>query len=323
MITFANQHLWVLMFLPLIAQAILPIKKTNLGQALRIPFIKDLQTISSQKGFIPSKGSSFLSIYLIWILLVLSLMRPIIKGEEIKLPSKSRDVIMIIDISPSMKERDFIYNQSRQDRLTGVKGVATDFIKNRGSDKVGLILFATRAYLQAPITYDKNTITEVLNQTDAGMAGESTAIGDALGLGLKYLKDKPNKDKKVIILLTDGESNDGFLSVAKATELAQEEGVKIYTIGVGSKDNFFSAFFGSQGFDEKSLKEIARLTQGRYFSATSGRELAQVYKEIDKLEPVDNADKTVVEIKELFFIPALIAFILSAIFMLAYKRRLS
>ncbi|MFI3241475.1 MAG: VWA domain-containing protein [Alphaproteobacteria bacterium] len=319
--SFLYFDLWVLVFLPLIIQHILPQKKESLGASLRIPFLKDLQSLGSGQGGVKSGSSKFFYMFIIWAFLVLALMRPVIKSEPIKINSESRNVVMIMDISPSMQERDFVYNARRQDRLTGVKNIASQFIKNRTGDKVGLVLFATRAYLQSPITYDTKSVIDILSKTEAGMAGESTAIGDALGLGLKYLKDEPDKDKKVMILLTDGESNDGFISVAQATQMAQEEGVKIYTIGVGNQENFMNSIFGSQGFDEKSLKQIADLTKGRYFKASSANELARAYQEIDKLEPIDNEDKILVLTKEMFYIPALMALVLSVLFMVLYQRR--
>ncbi len=322
MITFMHPNLWILIFLPLIMQTILPAKKNNLGSALRIPFIKDLQAIEGTPTTKAQNKTKFFYIFIIWALLVICLMRPITKDEEIKIPSKSREIVMITDISPSMLEKDFVYNAKVQDRLSGVKAIASKFIASRSSDKVGLVLFASKAYLQAPITYDKKAVIEVLNQAEAGMAGQSTAIGDALGLGLKYLKDTPNKDKKVMILLTDGESNDGYFSVAQAIELAQKEGVKIYTIGLGSKNNFLDAIFGSQGFDEKYLKLIAEFTNGRYFKASSGADLARVYQEINALEPIDSQNKTIIKVTELFYIPACFALLLASIFLFVYKRRL-
>lgn len=322
MINFLYPWLFLLMFLPFIVKALWSVKKQNLGSALRVPFVKDLENIGNAKGEgISTVGSSFWPIFVVWALLVFGLMRPVMIGEPIRLRSESRNMVLIMDISPSMLERDFVYKARRIDRLSGVKNLATEFVSRRGNDKLGLVLFATRAYLQSPITYDKQSIIKFLQQMDAGMAGESTSIGDALGLGLKYLKDEPNKDKKVMILLTDGESNDGFLSVAQATKMAIDEGVKIYTIGVGSQENFMNAIFGSQGFDEKSLKEIAKLTQGRYFKATSGNDLFKIYQEIDKLEPIENEANTVVKVEELFYVPALVALLLICALLVLYRRR--
>ena len=137
--------------------------------------------------------------------------------------------MLVLDISTSMLNQDFFINQQRIDRLTAVKKTASDFIKKRANDRIGLVLFGTRAYLQSPITFDKAAISNILWSTDAGMAGTSTAIGDAVGLALKTLRKEKNKSgDKIIILLTDGENNDGSLSMPEVLKLAKDENIKIY-----------------------------------------------------------------------------------------------
>ena len=275
---FAEISAFWLLILPLIWRVILPAVTGLHGDALKIPFLSDLQKISSTQGAIKPLGgqASFqLSwraavLWLIWVLLVIAAARPQWVGEPIKLRSESRDILLVTDISTSMLEPDFVLGRQRIDRLTAVKKTAQDFMDKRVDDRVGLILFGTNAYLQAPLTYDRKAVSEILWQTDAGMAGQSTAIGDALGLALKTLKDTPNPERKIVILLTDGENNDGSVSLPQAIKLARDEGVKIYTIGVGS-DRAFSASFlgiriggGAPGLDEESLKEIAAETKGEF-----------------------------------------------------------
>lgn len=222
-----------------------------------------------------------------------------------------------MDISNSMQEPDFALRGRRIDRLTAVKLVASDFIRKRTDDRIGLVLFGTRAYLQAPITYDKKSVEEILKTMDAGMAGDSTAIGDALGLALKTLKDSPNKDKKVIILLTDGENNDGALTLPQAINLAREEGVKVYTIGVGSdmSQSFFGfgMLGGRPGLDEASLRKIADETKGTYFRAKDTSSLVRIYDAIDKLEPGLNENQFVQETRELYYLPLLAALLLASV----------
>ena len=226
-----------------------------------------------------------------------------------------------------MLEPDFVLNRRRIDRLTAVKKTAQDFIDKRLDDRIGLILFGTNAYLQAPPTYDRKAVGEILRQTDAGMAGQSTAIGDALGLALKTLKDAPHPDRKIIILLTDGENNDGSLSLPQAIKLARDEGVKIYTIGVGSDQAFSASFMGirigggAPGLDEESLREIAAETKGRYFRARDTASLAKIYEAIDTLEPLNNEDQTIQEIHDWYYIPLLAAFALALVWGLAARRR--
>ena len=183
-----------------------------------------------------------------------------------------------------------------------------------------------RAYLQAPITFDKKSVEDILWSTDAGMAGNSTAIGDALGLALKSLRDNPHKDQKVIILLTDGENNDGSLSLPQAISLAKQEGVKIYTIGVGSDNSLMNSIFGivirgSGGPDEESLSQIAEETKGTYFRAQDTQSLERIYQEINKLEAQENEAQFIREVKELFFWPLGIALILASGLMFMARRK--
>lgn len=332
---FAELSAFWLLLLPVIVRFVLPAIKGLHGDALRIPFFNDLQNISAateskmhfgeQRFPRFSAGSGLL--WLIWILLVIAAARPQWVGEPVNLRSESRDILLVTDISTSMLEPDFVLNRRRIDRLTAVKKTAQDFIDKRLDDRIGLILFGTNAYLQAPPTYDRKAVGEILRQTDAGMAGQSTAIGDALGLALKTLKDAPHPDRKIIILLTDGENNDGSLSLPQAIKLARDEGVKIYTIGVGSDQAFSASFMGirigggAPGLDEESLREIAAETKGRYFRARDTASLAKIYEAIDTLEPLNNEDQTIQEIHDWYYIPLLAAFALALVWGLATRRR--
>lgn len=324
----------ILLLLPLLIRYALPAVKGLHGDALRIPFIRDLQKISVKSGGVwgagrGDKGSVLSSVllYAVYSLLVLALMRPQWIGEPIRVKNYSRDILMVMDISNSMLQADFTVGNSRINRLSAVKRVASEFIKKRLDDRVGLILFGTRAYLQAPITYDKSSVNEILWNMDAGMAGDSTSIGDAIGLALKSLKDTPDKDKKIIILLTDGENNDGSLLMSEAIRLAKEEGVKVYTIGVGADNSFIQSFMGmkilgaSQELDEKSLKALAAETKGNYFRAKDTASLQKIYDIIDKLEPSENNEQFVTEVKELYYIPLSAALILSGLLLLWARRK--
>lgn len=324
---FAEISAFWLLLLPLIWRFILPAVKGLHGDALKIPFLSDLQKISSTQGTIkPWSGQASMQLswraailWLIWVLLVIAAARPQWVGEPIKLRSESRDILLVTDISTSMLEPDFVLGRQRIDRLTAVKKTAQDFMDKRVDDRVGLILFGTNAYLQAPLTYDRKAVNEILWQTDAGMAGQSTAIGDALGLALKTLKDTPNPERKIVILLTDGENNDGSVSLPQAIKLARDEGVKIYTIGVGS-DRAFSASFlgiriggGAPGLDEESLKEIAAETKGRYFRAKDTASLEKIYEAIDALEPSQSEGQVIQEVYDWYYIPLILAFLVALI----------
>ena len=334
MMQFACPAALLLLLLPFIVRTLLPAVKGLHGDALRVPFLNDLQKISSKSdkaglGFAAGSGykPAVWLLFLTYAFLVTAAARPQWVGEPFRLKNESRDILLVMDISNSMREPDFALNRKRIDRLTAVKATAQEFLEKRADDRIGLILFGTNAYLQAPLTFDKKSVSDILWQMSAGMAGESTAIGDALGLALKTIKDAPNPDKKIVILLTDGENNDGRLSLPQAIKLAQDEGVKIYTIGVGSDNAFMGSFMGiplmggGGQLDEASLKEIARLTEGRYFRAKDTAGLQKIYGEIDKLEPDDNEERYIREIRELFYIPLLAALATALILAFSGRRR--
>ena len=332
---FAEPSAFWLLLLPIIFRSVLPTIKGLHGDALRVPFFDDLKNISTaaasktQFGDRASRGLSGNArlLWLIWIFLVVAAARPQWVGDPIKLRSESRDILLVTDISTSMLEPDFVLNRRRIDRLTAIKKTAQDFIAKRPNDRIGLVLFGTNAYLQAPLTHDHKAVSEILWQTDAGMAGQSTAIGDALGLALKTLKDTPNPEQKMIILMTDGENNDGSLSLPQAIKLAKDESVKIYTIGVGSEQAFSASFMGirigggAPGLDEESLKEIAAETKGRYFRARDTASLAKIYAAIDDLEPMKSESQTIQEIHDRYYIPLLVALALALIWGLAARRK--
>ena len=234
---------------------------------------------------------------------------------------------MITDISNSMREADFSYQGRQIDRLTAVKIAADGFIKKRPNDRIGLILFGSRAYLQSPITFDKAAISDILWSTDAGMAGTSTAIGDAVGLALKTLRKDQNKDgDKIIILLTDGENNDGSLTMPEVLKLAKDENIKIYTIGVGSESRLINSFFGikipqASGLDEQSLKQLASETKGSYFKASDTKGLQKIYQEIDALEASIDEERYIQDSKDLYFYPLFISLIISLLVLIFYGRR--
>lgn len=318
---FANPQAAWLLLLPFVVYFMFPAIKKTYGDALKVPFLADIKQIQSVSG----KGISFkpavfsaIKIFLlalVWVLMVLALCRPQWVGKPIPVKNEGREILLVVDISNSMSEEDFQYKNKMYSRLTAVKNVIDNFIDKRTSDRIGLVLFGTQAYLQAPLTYDKQSVKEILWNADAGMAGNSTSIGDAVGVALKNLAESEGKpENKVIILLTDGENNDGSLSLPQAIALAKEEGVKIYTIGAGSdSENFFGGLFSipvNTGLDEESLQALAEETKGNYFRAKDVNSLFQIYNEIDKLEPMTSEGRYVQEVKELYPYAAAMALIL-------------
>lgn len=319
MIVFAYPLIFALLLLPFIFYALMPAVKGLHGDALKVPFLVDLKRISvvSQGLWHTSTGAEpptkrFWFLYLIWGLLCLAAARPQIIGEPIRLRAESRDIMLVLDISTSMLEPDFALGGRRATRLDAVKKVVSDFADKRANDRIGLILFGTRAYLQTPLTFDKAALKEILYSMQAGMAGDSTSIGDAVALALKNLQTSQDKDEKVIILLTDGENNDGSLSLGQAVQLAADEKVKIYTIGVGAPSMFFKMLsLGRAGLDEQGLNALAQTTKGQYFRAESASDLQKVYNLIDKLEPSAGDERYIRETTELYFYPLLAAVVLA------------
>jgi len=320
MIVFEYPYLAFLLILPFFLM-LFKTKANALGRALKIPFLRDIQNIQNIKANLISLtsprrfGLPFFVLFICYAFIVLSLMRPVELGEPKRIDNKGRDILLVTDISTSMLEEDFFYQYRPIPRIEAVRAVVSDFAKNRLHDRLGLILFGTRAYLQVPLTFDKESVIDVLSTMQAGMAGQSTAIGDALALALKTLKNtKSDKENQVIILLTDGENNDGEISVPEAINLAKNEGIKIYTIGIGSPQmSIAKAFFNIQnsGLDEQTLKTLADETKGRYFKVTTLKELVNVYKKIDLLEEQNFEDRVIYEKKELYPILLLIAFALA------------
>jgi Ca-activated chloride channel family protein len=190
-------------------------------------------------------------------------------------------------------------------RLTVVKGAAKQFVQDRSGDRIGLILFGTRAYLQTPLTYDRHSVLMRIDDATAGLAGKTTSIGDAVGLAVKRLQDVPEKGR-IIILLTDGANNSGVLAPLKATELAKEDGIKIYTIGLGSEadpralTNDFITVNASADLDEDTLKKMAEMTGGRYFRATDTESLHSIYQTINELETATQEKATIRPQKEYY-----------------------
>lgn len=324
------QALWLLP-IPLLIYLLLPVYQKKYGDALKIPFLADIKQIQNKSGNIRLLKPAVISVIklfilaAVWLFLIIALCRPQWSGKPLAVKNEGRDILLVVDISNSMSEPDFEYKGKMYERLTAVKNVVDNFMDKRTEDKIGLVLFGTRAYLQAPLTYDKQSLKEILWNMEAGMAGNSTSIGDAVGLALKTLSLSDGKpENKVIILLTDGENNDGSMSFPKAIAMAKEEKIKIYTIGVGSDtESFFGGLFTIptvSGVDEKSLKKLAAETKGNYFRAKDVASLFKVYSEIDKLEPRTSEGRYVQEVKELYPYPAFAALVLFLILMLISRK---
>jgi Ca-activated chloride channel homolog len=304
--------------------ALLPPADASRQTALRIPFAEDFADMKGDGPVAARSLALLLGALLAWSLLVTAAARPQWHGEAVQLPVSGRDLMLAVDLSASMQEEDFVLGNRAIDRLTAVKRVAGEFIERREGDRIGLILFGDRAYVQAPLTFDRRTVNALLQEAFLGLAGERTAIGDAIGLAVKRLQD--NAQQRILILMTDGANTAGELKPLKAAELAQRAGLKIYTIGIGADAVQRRSFFGtftvnpSSDMDEKTLIAIAEATGGRYFRAHNTAELAEIYRVLDELEPLEVEHQSFRPTRALFHWPLAPAFLLS---LLLFVRRIA
>lgn len=246
------------------------------------------------------------------IALIVALARPQSTNVDEKTSTLGIDIVISVDISGSMLARDF-----KPDRLQATKKVARTFIENRPSDRIGLVVFAGESFTQVPITTDHKVVLSQLDKIEYGMLKDGTAIGMGLGSALNRLKDS-NSKSKVVILMTDGENNAGLIDPITATEAAVQFGVKVYTIGVGSKGQaLMPAYILPNGelkfeympvnIDEELLTTIADMTGGKYFRAKDEKELMDIYNEIDQLEKTEIESSRSVRVSEKFYPFALLA----------------
>ncbi|MCP5467584.1 MAG: VWA domain-containing protein [Sinobacteraceae bacterium] len=287
----------------------------NAGPVLRVPDLGDFRVLAGGGPALGVDRWRLLAAALAWLLLVGAAMRPQWVGEPIEVPVSGRDLMLAVDLSESMRETDFVLNSRPVDRLTATKAVAREFIARRVGDRVGLILFGQQAYLHVPLTFDRETVEQLLDEAVIGIAGRQTAIGDALGLAVKRLREEDTADK-VLILMTDGRNTAGEVEPLRAADLAAEAGLKVYTIGIGADEAIQRGFFGSvrinpsADLDEATLKAIAKKTGGRYFRARDTAEFEAIYAELDKLEPVEHAGEHFRPRTALFYWPLGAAFLL-------------
>jgi Ca-activated chloride channel family protein len=313
---------WMLAALPLPLLAwLLPAAPEVHPPALRFPFFDALRkSLQREQGRPRSRARLWLAV-LAWLLLVLAAARPQVVGESVHLPVNSRSIMLAVDLSGSMQTPDMRSGGRVETRLAAVKDVAGEFIRHRVGDRLGLILFGDQAYVQVPLTLDRSTVQTLLDEAEIGLAGQATAIGDAIGLAIKRLRDEPPKNR-VLILLTDGASNAGTIDPLKAADLAAQEGVRIYTIGVGADDMVVEGPFGfpqrvRSDLDEESLKTIAQKTGGRYFRASDVASLQQIYHALDQIEPMTKDQQSWRPVDELYAWPLAGALLLSALIALS------
>jgi len=317
---------WVFACLPLpwLCYRFLP-KAYNRDASLYVPFFKSLTSIQSATSRVSARNRLVaLFAILAWLMLLTAASRPQWVGDPIQLPTTGRDLMLAVDISGSMEAQDIQLNGQNATRLQVVKSVVGDFVERRTGDRLGLILFAARAYTQSPLTFDRDTVETLLYEAEIGIIEENaTAIGDAIGLGVKHLRERPEASR-ILILLTDGVNNAGEVSPLQAGDLAARENIKIYTIGIGADASTTNSLFGprtinpSADLDEETLTRIAVNSGGRYFRARDRQELEGIYELLDELEPVEQEAETFRPTSALFFWPLGAALALS--FLIAMMR---
>ena len=291
----------------------------NKQAALTVPSLRGFKGLSSETSFNASLSAlKLIILWLAWIAAILAAARPQWIGEMVSLPTSGRDLMLAIDISGSMATEDMQVNGDYVDRLSVVKSVINQFLDARKGDRVGLVLFGTNAYVQAPLTFDLKSVKKLLIEAPVGIAGGKTAIGDAIGLTVKRLRERQHEEK-IVILLTDGANNVGEIPPIKAAELASVDDIKIYTIGVGAEEMRVPSLFGSLAgrttnpsadLDEETLKKIAQATSGRYFRAKDTNTLVEIYEIIDALEPIEQEPETYRPFQVLYYWPLGISLIL-------------
>ena len=322
MIEFQWPWIFAVVPLPLLIRWFWPAAATAEEAALRVPQLQPF-AIQQQQRLGTIKRSRWLLwlAVIAWLLLVTAAARPIWYGQPIELPVSGRDLMLAVDLSESMQTEDFEINGQRVNRLVATQYVASDFINRRVGDRIGLILFGSKPYVQAPLTFDRATVRTLLREAAIGLAGPQTAIGDAIGLAVKRLRNNP-EGSRVLILLTDGANTAGEVDPLKAAKMAADEGLKIYTIGIGADSMEVRSIFGvqrvnpSSDLDEDTLTKIAETTGGRYFRARDSAELEKIYKILDELEPVQQESQTFRPQQVLFYWPLSAALLLAGVIVL-------
>lgn len=321
---FEFTYLWffTLLPLPLLARYFLSAKKQNYTQV----WIPLAQGINKQQSEIQKSNLSAIVPWIVWILLLIALAKPVWFGEPIRLQQESRDMIVALDLSGSMKEVDMPLNGKTVDRLVLMKALLNDFIEQRHGDRLGLILFADHAYLQTPLTFDLQTIKQMVSETEHGLVGNQTAIGESIALSIKRFVENKN-EQRVLILLTDGANNAGSIEPIQAAKQAAKNNITIYTIGIGANEMIRKSFFGTQrinpsaDLDERTLTEISKLTGGQYFRARNQDELQNIYQQLNLLEPIDSDFLEFRPEKNLFYWPLSIAILILFLFTVILKSR--
>ncbi len=311
---------WVLWLipLPLIARRLLP-RSDSLAAALCIPLLKRYPPDQSVTSSTSTRWTIF-SLWCFWICVVIAASRPFWLGEPTHRVISGRDIMLAIDISGSMQETDMRIGTRSASRIEVLKSVVGTFIERRQGDRLGLILFGTRAYTYVPLTFDRKALGELLSDVSSGLAGRLTAIGDAIGVAVKTLSDQTSKHK-VLILVTDGSNTSGANIPLNAARIAAHQGMTIYTIGVGNDAETMRELLNQSNIapgtelNETLLRQIAAVSGGQYFRARNSGSLERIYQTLDHLEPVELGTRLHRPKSDLFHYPLGLGLAVMSIFM--------
>lgn len=304
---------WVLAALPLpILIYILPAKSSAETASLRMPTM--LPGLNAEKSFTGKKKAPLSLLAFLWCLLVVAASQPQWLGEPVNIPTEGREMMVAVDLSGSMQVEDMTLQGRQVNRLDMLKVLLGEFIDRRIGDRIGLILFGDDAYMQTPMTFDRQTVQQMLDETVLGLVGKQTAIGDAIALAVKRFDEK-KRSNRVLLLLTDGQNTAGKILPEQALELAVAKKVTIYSVGIGADVMIQRSLFGkrrvnpSSELDEDTLTKLAEETGGKYFRARSSEDMEEIYMLLDQLEPVEQEQQQMRPLTALFYYPLAFALI--------------
>lgn len=325
MFQFYAPYFALLLPLPFLIRMLFPYRKKNKAPEIHFPAMDRLKNAFPANSVKSSTWVFSCLLYLAWIFLVIALMQPEKVDQFNKVNNKGYDLMLAVDISGSMQAVDLSTSSKIISRIDATKEVVSKFVRARDKDRLGLITFGQSAYLHVPLTPDTVAVSRMLNDIVIGMAGNGTAIGDAIGLAVRTLRTRPG-DSKILVLLTDGEDNASSIPPIEAAKLAKQYGIRIYTVGIGKKGQVpFPTNFGGYALaetimDEELLKQIAEMTGGAYFLATDKKALESIYTQIDALEKTE-VEHSIHFIREpLFAYPLSISLLL--LFILTFMRKM-
>jgi Ca-activated chloride channel family protein len=321
MLTFAHPWLFMLAPLPWLIRSLLPAYHERKA-AVRVPF---LQRLSRLAGLQAGSGvavarrplSQWLVLGLTWLFVVAAIARPQWLEEPIIKELPMRDLLVAVDLSGSMEAEDFTdADGNTVDRLTAVKQVLDAFFARREGDRVGLILFGSAAFVQVPFTDDLDVVRELLDEAQIRMLGPRTMLGDAMGLAIN-LFERSEVDERVMIVLTDGNDTGSLVPPERAAEIARDNGVVVYPIAIGDP-----TAVGEQALDEKTLENIAKITDGAYFHANDRQELEAIYDHLDEINPRQVETQSYRPLTDLYYWPLAAGMLLSLLYIMLLEIRL-